>query len=258
MIIRLLRDPDVDKRLILKFALRQIKAIGYTKVLAMLLGALMVGVLLVIKIPQIRKILRPKTMEARANLALGLSQPLVTLETLAQFIHVTFNKQQGNSFVNYGELLLLGIQNIVLLLLLEWFRLRKRLADATNMKDLEQIRAVVLEMAKPVAVLVAVLLFLTKVAPPALVSTLQVLNIPIAIAAKIPQIRRNEQLRSTAHLLEVTIGANVIGSAIRVFTTLSNFRGRRDNVLLAGYTTSLALNATLAAQIIKYREDKTE
>lgn len=255
MILNLLRDPDVDKKVILKFALRQVKAIGYAKVAAMILGAIMVGASSVIKIPQIRKILKPKTAEKRAVLALGLSRDSVRLETLAQFIHVTYNKHQGNAFVNYGESFLLGLQNIVILALLEYYRLRKEIINSSSLSDKAQIQESLKELVKPLAEIIGAVLFITKVAPRLLVAALQVLIIPIGIAAKLPQIQRNAQLKSTAHLSEVTIGANVIGSLIRVFTTITNFkRGRsRDSVLLAGYLTSFALNAILAGQIYKYR-----
>lgn len=258
MLVNLLRDPDVPNKVILQFAMKQIKAIGYAKVLSLLLGASMVGVSSVIKIPQIKKILGPKTMAARSKLAKGLSEESVLLETAAQWIHVTYNKQQRNSFVNYGELFLLGIQNIAILLLLKYYKLRRELSAATTLSEKDQINECLKALLKPAASIVAVLVFLTKICPPRVIATLQILNIPIGILAKIPQIKRNQALRSTAHLSQVTIFANVIGSAIRVFTTASNFKkGRsRDSVLLAGYLTSFALNAVLAGQIVHYGKNE--
>lgn len=260
MVLKLLRDPEVSNKVILQFAFRQVKAIGYAKVLAMLLGALMVGVSSFIKIPQIKKILAPPKMEQRAVLALGLSRESVSLETLAQFVHVTYNQQQRNSFLNYGELLLVGIQNVGILILLEYYRLRRELAASSTLRDKAQIQECLKELIKPVATIIGAVVFITKIAPVGLISALQVISIPIGIVAKVPQIRRNAALRSTAHLSEVTIGANVIGSLIRVFTTVSNFkRGRsRDLVLLAGYLTSLALNATIAGQMYHYKKEAEE
>lgn len=258
MIIKLLRDPEISNKVILQFAFRQVKAIGYAKVLAMLLGALMVAGSSVIKVPQIKKILLPPTMEQRANLAKGLSVESVSLETAAQFIHVAYNQLQRNLFVNYGELLLLGIQNVAILLILKYYRLRQELSHATTLSQKDQILETLKSLVRPAATIVGLVVFLTKFAPSGLILALQVINIPIAIAAKIPQIRRNTELRSTAHLSEVTITANVIGSLIRVFTTVSNFKkGRnRDWVLLAGYLTSFALNSVLAGQIYTYKDKK--
>lgn len=200
-------------------------------------------------------------MAARSKLAKGLSEESVLLETAAQWIHVTYNQQQRNSFVNYGELFLLGIQNIAILLLLKYYKLRRELSAATTLTDKDQIKECLKALVKPAATIVAVLVFLTKICPPQVIAALQILNIPIGILAKIPQIRRNLALKSTAHLSEVTIFANVIGSAIRVFTTVSNFKKSRsrDSVLLAGYLTSFALNAVLAGQIVHYgKQEKDE
>lgn len=256
MLVNLIRDPEISNRVILQFAFKQVKAIGYAKVLLMLLGALMVGVSSVIKIPQIRKILGPKTMEARARLARGLSTESVLLETASQWIHVTYNQQQRNSFVNYGESFLLGLQNIAILLLLKYYQLRKQLAAASNMGEKDQIRECLKALVRPAAVILGAIVVLTKLVPPQVVSALQILNIPIGILAKIPQIQRNAALKLTAHLSEVTIGANVVGSLVRVFTTLLNFKRARsrDRVLLAGYLSSLALNLVLLGQIVHYRE----
>lgn len=260
IILNLLRDPDVDKKVIFKFALRQIKTIGYAKVASMLLGLLMVGASSIIKIPQIRKILKPETAEKKAVLALGLSRDSVRLETLAQFIHVTYNKQQGNSFINFGESFLLGLQNIALLAILEYYRLRKELLLSSTISDKEQIREALKASIKPIAGIIGAILFLTRIAPRSVIAALQVLIIPIAIAAKLPQIKRNSELKSTAHLSEVTIGANVLGSLIRVYTTLTNYkRGRsRDAILLAGYLTSFVLNSVLVGQIYKYGKNEKE
>lgn len=252
MVLRLLRDPEVSNKVIFKFALRQVKAMGYAKVASMVLGALMVSASSVIKVPQIRKITLPNTAQERMALASGISANSVKLETLGQFVHVTFNKQSGNSFINYGESLLLGLQNVALLLILEYYELRRQ---AKGEKD-----AVAAKMALRAARIAAALLFIVKIAPRGLIEALQLTNIPIGMAAKILQIRRNAALRSTKHLSKVTIGANVVGSMVRVFTTVSNFRrsSPRDRILLAGYSSSLALNAYIAAQMIQFREEQLE
>lgn len=254
MIINLIKDPEISNKVILKFAFRQVKAIGYAKVLSMLLGALIVAASSVIKIPQIKKITAPPTTQQRAALAAGVPQSSVRLEALAQLIHVTYNQQNRKSFVLYGESLLLGVQNTVLLLLLQYYKLRRQSEDVQSLSEKEKTAQALKALAKPVAAIVAAVVVINKVLPRRAVLTLQVLCIPLAIAAKIPQIQRNEQLQSTAHLSLVTIGANLAGLLIRVFTTVSNFkRGRTtDLVLLGGYFTSFALNSVLMGQIVKY------
>lgn len=259
MIINLIRDPDVSNKLILKFAFRQVKAIGYAKVLSMLLGALIVAASSVIKIPQIRKITAPATVTQRAALALGVPQSSVRLEALAQLIHVTYNQHNRKLFVLYGELMLLGLQNAVLLLLLEYYQLRKqRSVYDEGLSEREQQIAALKSLVRPAAAIVGAAVVVNKVLPLSAVLALQILCIPLAIAAKIPQIRKNAELQSTAHLSLVTISANLAGSLIRVFTTASNFKKGRttDLVLLSGYFTSFALNSVLMSQIIKYSKQE--
>lgn len=254
MIIRLIKDPEISNRVILKFAFKQIKVIGYAKVLSMLLGALIVAVSSVIKIPQIQKITAPPTIQQRAALAEGVPQSSVRLESLAQLIHVTYNQQNGKSFVMYGESLLLGIQNCVLLLLLEYYKLRKQSDDAVSLTEKENAVAALKALAKPAAAIVTTAVIVNRLLPKKVTLLLQVLCIPLAIAAKIPQIQRNKELKSTAHLSQITISANLVGSLIRLFTTSSNFKKGRttDLVLLAGYFTSFALNSVLMGQIFQY------
>ncbi|KAF8005271.1 hypothetical protein HF325_000728 [Metschnikowia pulcherrima] len=260
MALRLLKDPEISNRVILQFAFRQAKAVGYLKVLSAAFGALIVAASSVIKIPQVRKIVRPENPVRRAELAAGLLKDSVRLETLAQFIHVAYNHQQGNAFVNYGESFLLGVQNIALLLVLEYYSLRRKLGSYSVHPDNEQRQECLRQLLKPALTIAAVYVFITKIASRRLVLALQVVNIPITIFAKIPQIQRNADLRSTKHLSEITVGANMAGSLLRVFTTVVNYKKHRsrDAVLLLGYLTSFALNAVLAAQIVNYRKEKTD
>lgn len=255
LIINLLRDPQVSNKAILNFVVQQLEAIGYTKILSAILGAAMVGVSLGIKIPQIKKIVSPSKLEQRVSLALGLSRDSVRLETLAQFIHVTYNKQEGNAFVNYGESLMVALQNIALLLLLEYYRLRKEESTLNVLGEKAKRREALKALVRPATQILALVFLITRVAPRRLILTLQVLIIPLGIAGKFAQIRRNAILQSTASLSHVTVGANVIGSFIRVFTTLSSYKkGRgRDKVLLAGYLASFVMNAILAGQMIQYK-----
>lgn len=256
MIINLIRDPEISNKVILKFAFRQIKAIGYAKVLSMLLGALIVAASSVIKIPQIKKITAPPTVLQRVALAQGVPQSSVRLEALSQLIHVTYNQRSRKSFVMYGESLLLGIQNAALLLILEYYKLRKEGENAKSGSERDQVIQALKGLAKPAAIIIGAVFLVNKIIPLGGIGLLQILCIPLSIAAKIPQIQRNKELKSTAHLSLITISANVAGSLIRVFTTVSNFKKGRttDLVLLSGYLTSFALNSVLMGQIIKYKQ----
>lgn len=256
-IVNLIKYSDISNRIILRFAFAQVKTVGFTKMLSMLLGALMVGVSSIIKIPQIKKIVDPPTVEQREYLAKGVPQSSVQLETLTQLIHVTYNQRLHLPFIFYGESLLLGIQNVVLLLVLEFYRLRRENPDVSLTEE-EKFATATRALVKPFTAIVAVAVVVNKLLPFSIVLMLEVLCIPISIAAKISQIQRNKELQSTAHLSLITICANLAGSVIRVFTTVSNLKKGRipDLVLLGGYTTSFVLNTVLMGQIIKcYKQD---
>lgn len=249
-LIKLLFDPDVSKKMILQLAYKQIQIIGFAKVLGILLSGGIVGVSSIIKIPQIRKIINPKLLEQRVSVANGLSLPGISLESFVYLVHVLYNKLNNNPFIGYGETLLLGLQNVAIILLIEYYRARERGED--------QMGAIV-ELARPIGVIAGAIILLSRVLPVSVINGLQVLNIPLSITSKLPQIKRNHDLQSTSHLSNVTVGANVVGSFIRVLTTLQNFdKLGRDYVLLAGYGSSFLLNTVIAGQCYFYKKQKED
>lgn len=238
-------------------ALKQISAIGVAQVISAALGAGTVAVSSVIKIPQIKKILDPKQLEGKIKVANGLSLEGLSLETLSQLIHTVYNRQVDTSFIKYGETVLLGIQNVAIILLIEYYRLRQQLSSVSNKSDQEQIEHSLKQLKKPIGVMIAILIFLTKLAPTSLINLLQVLNIPITVISRLPQIKNNYVLKSTSHLSEITVGANLLGSAIRVFTTLKSSKKAlksSDYVLLAGYGCGFVLNLVVVGQIVYYKK----
>ena len=233
-VIKLLFNPDVSKKLILRIAYQQLSAIGLAKILSAVLGSTIVGVSSIIKIPQIKKIINPKLLTQKVSVARGLSLEGIRLETLVYLVHVLYNRQSKNKFVNYGEAFLLGIQNVAIILLIEYYNLRSKLANKDTLSEKEQIETALKELVAPISIIVGIVVFLTKIAEPSLVEALQVLNIPLSIISKLPQIKQNYDLKSTSHLSEITVGANVLGSLMRVFTTIQSFnRLGRDYILLS-------------------------
>ncbi|CAI5756555.1 unnamed protein product [Candida verbasci] len=262
MLINLLFDPDVSNKVILNMAWSQVKAIGIGKVLAALLSALQVGVSSFIRIPQIRKLLI-KSETDRIKVAKGLSLESLSLDTLNSLIHVSFNSQHNIPFINYGESLLLGIQNAIIILLMKYYRLR----DNGEIKDINSIPSykdkflsVFEGLATPLGIMIGSTIFFTKLAPSNLISILEILNIPISIIAKYPQIKVNYELKTAKHLSDVVLKANVVGSLIRVYTSFTDYSTKAkknkntidEKILLAGYTTSFILNSVLLGQSIVY------
>ncbi|KAK6464498.1 hypothetical protein DFJ63DRAFT_71523 [Scheffersomyces coipomensis] len=261
-LIKLLFNEDVSKKIVLQMAYKQISKIGFAKVLAVLLSACTVGVSSFIRIPQIRKIIDPKLLDDRIKVANGLSLESYSIESFNYLIHVVFNSQNKNPFLDYGESLLMGIQNVIIILLIKFYRLREtnEIPDLSNKSWTDSIKVVGEKLAQPVGIIVGTIIFLTQVAPHQLISLLQVLNIPINIISKLPQIKQNHDLRTARHLSTITLRANVLGSIIRVFTSAQDLSTKRkknkssynDWILLAGYITSLSLNSVLIGQSIIY------
>lgn len=239
----------------------QVKAIGIGKVLAALLSALTVGVSSFIRIPQIRKLLI-KNEADRVDVANGLSLQSLTIDTLNSLVHVSFNSHNNIPFINYGESLLLGIQNAIIILLTKYYRLRgnNEIDNVCKLSFSDAIKELADGLAQPILIMAGSIIFFTKIAPSSLISTLQILNIPISIISKIPQIKTNYRLQTVSHLSDVVLRANVLGSIIRVYTSFTDYstkakRGKNtvdEKILVAGYTTSLIMNSILLGQSIVY------
>ncbi|KAI3404715.1 hypothetical protein KGF56_002483 [Candida oxycetoniae] len=261
MLINLLLDPDVSKKVVLQMAWSQVKAIGIGKVLAALLSSLMVGVSSFIRVPQIRKLLI-KSEADRIRVAKGLSLQSLSIDTLNNLVHIAFNSQHNIPFINYGESLLLGIQNALIILLTKFYRLREEgeIQNLQNLPVLEQLKVIARGLVQPIGVMIASVIFFTQIAPSNLISVLEILNIPISIIAKIPQITANYRLKTVSHLSDVVLKANVVGSLIRVYTSYTDYKTKAERnkntidekILLAGYVTSSVMNSVLLGQSIVY------
>lgn len=270
MLIKLLLDPDVSKKVILQMAWSQVKAIGIGKVIAALLSALTVGVSSFIRVPQIRK-LSINSEHDRIAVANGLSLTSLSLDTLNSLIHVTFNSQNRIPFIQYGESLLLGIQNAIIILLVKFYR-GQETAGVGKWQGLncdDKFAAIRGAVTKPLVIMIASAIFFNKLAPSSLISALEILNIPISIVAKFPQIKTNYELKTAKHLSDTVLRANVVGSLIRVYTSFTDYSTKKqrnkntvdETILLAGYSTSLILNSILLGQSIvydKFGEKKVE
>lgn len=255
MLIKLLFNPDVSKKMILQIAYKQAKAIGFAKILALLLSSLIVAGSSIIKIPQIKKITNPPNLNQRISVAKGLSLEGISLELLNHLVHVVYNQQNNNPFVGYGESMLLGLQNVAIILLIEYYNARHNLVNS-SLDEQEKAKQAIKLLARPLAAIIGSIVILGKLAPASAINGLKLLSIPISIGSKLPQIKKNYELKSASHLSKITVNANVFGSLARVFTTVTNFNKLgRDYVLLAGYASSLLLNGVLAGQVYYYQEN---
>lgn len=84
---------------------------------------------------------------------------------------------------------------------------------------------------------------------PATLQVLQASSIPLALAAKVPQILSNFRLGSTGQLSAFLVLNSLLGTLARVFTT-SQETG--DSLLWWGFASTAALNAVIALQMVLY------
>ena len=255
-LIKILFSPDVSKKLILRIAFQQMKAIGVAKILSSLLGSLTVGASTIVRVPQIKKILQPSLLNQRIAVVNGLSKEGTSLETLSYLVHVCYCFQNKNPFFSYGETFFVGLQNAIILFLIDYYRAREQLKNSVLSEEEQESIALQQSLKRALRVLF-IIAIAYKVAPLGLISFLKLLTVPGTIVSKLPQIGQNYKLKSASHLSNITVAANVLGSFIRVFTTLQGFdKLGRDYVLLAGYLSSFILNSTLGAQCYIYSKNK--
>lgn len=76
----------------------------------------------------------------------------------------------------------------------------------------------------------------------------------LATAARVPQIWSNFRSKATGQLSGVTCGANALGAAARVYTSLS--AGASGLAMARSYALGAALNSVILAQILAYAGGK--
>eukprot|EP01132_Coremiostelium_polycephalum_P002454 gene2454-3031_t len=205
-----------------EFTLRLLisKALGY----AIVFGAL------ILKVPQILKIVANKSAES-------ISISSVLLETIGFTISTLVGLILKYPFSTYGESIFILIQNIIVLLLVLKYSGKKTstiligslvycLCTGTVVKFFGDEKS---------------LLFL------------QALNIPLFIISKIPQISTIYKAKSVGQLSFFTCILNFGGSLSRVFTCLTELN---DPVIVVNYLIGTTLNAIIVAQFLMYWNNK--
>jgi len=182
-----------------------------------------------LKVPQIIKILNAKSAQ-------GLALSSVLLELIGYLFTMAYSFRKGFPFSTYGETTFISIQNLVILVLIFWYG--GGLSPQFFLLIGSYVSLVYLFIGNPGDLL-----------PTTIVASLQSLNIPIFIAARIPQIWANYSAKSTGQLAFATWLLNFVGASVRVFTTIQEVR---DPLLLSGFILAVFLNGTILGQIFYY------
>lgn len=197
--------------------------------LSLVLGLAIVALAGIIKLPQILSVISAGSGD-------GLSLATLLIETFGYAYNLAAHYRLDYPVSTYGDFAVLALQNCVLISLVH--RFEKKAATG----------AVI------VAALVGSLgVMCSPVFPMAILEFLTLLNVPVTIAARLPQITKSYLNKSTGSLSVITCCGLFLGASARVFTTLQSV----DNVnILIGYVTGTFLNFVVAFQVLYYGDAK--
>ncbi|KAF2075361.1 hypothetical protein CYY_003337 [Polysphondylium violaceum] len=185
---------------------------------------------LILKVPQILKIVSNKSAES-------ISIASIVLESIGFTITLLVNQMLGYPFSTYGESFFILIQSIILLVLV--------LKYSKKLNSLFYIGSIVY---------LAASFSIYKFANPYHLSLLQALNIPLFMISKLPQISAILKNKSVGQLSFITCFLNFGGSLARVFTTLKEVN---DPVILTSYLIGSFLNGVILVLFFLYWNKKT-
>jgi len=191
------------------------KALGYS----IILGSLLV------KVPQIVKILTNKSAE-------GINIFGVLLEITAITINLSYSFVSGFPFSAWGDCSFLAIQTAIIASLVLYHT--------------GPIVRVILFL---VAYVAASVLLMGGTTPLHVLWSLQSFNIPILIAGKLSQAVTNYRSGSTGQLSAVTCFMLFFGSMARIFTSVQE---TGDAMLIFTYCVSTVSNGVIVAQLLWY------
>ncbi|KAK7790786.1 hypothetical protein R5R35_009498 [Gryllus longicercus] len=189
------------------------------------LGLSIIAGSIMVKVPQITKILNNKSAE-------GISILSVLLDLFAITSSASYSFIKGFPFSAWGEGLFLALQTAVIAALVLLFSGSSARAAAF------------------VASYVALLfVLLSGVTPVDVLWSLQALNVPIVVAGKMIQVVTNYRNCSTGQLSAATGFMLFFGSLARIFTSIQE---TGDSVLVVTYLCAFSVNALIAAQLVYY------
>nr|CCA24511.1 mannosePdolichol utilization defect 1 protein putati [Albugo laibachii Nc14] len=201
--------------------------IGCLKLLvSKLLGFAIIGGSLILKLPQIVKILAARDVT-------GLTPASFYLEVILYLSGTIYNILREYPISTWGENLVILVQNLILVLLIFTFHVPR----------------ISISMRSALSVLFGVLASGMYNLPSEYQWILPSAAIPITIFARAPQVYTNYKHGHTGQLAFLTLLLNFGGSVARLFTTLQE---TGDLLQLTGYSVAICLNGILVVQVFLY------
>ncbi|KDP41690.1 hypothetical protein JCGZ_16097 [Jatropha curcas] len=195
-----------------------------------LLGYCIVAASTTVKVPQILKILKHRSVR-------GLSVIGFELEVVGYTIALAYCFHNGLPFSAFGELAFLLIQAIILVAVIYYF--------SQPMPTLTWIRPLLYCAVAPTV--------LAGQIDPVLFEALYASQHAIFLVARIPQIWKNFSNKSTGELSFLTCFMNFAGSIVRVFTSIQE---KAPTSVVLGSAIGVMTNGTILSQILLYRKSE--
>uniref|UniRef100_UPI00398F357C mannose-P-dolichol utilization defect 1 protein-like n=1 Tax=Pristiophorus japonicus TaxID=55135 RepID=UPI00398F357C len=199
--------------------------------LSKVLGLGIIAGSVMVKLPQIFKILRAKSTA-------GLSFNSVLLEMLSITGSMVYSIRNHFPFSSWGEALFLMLQTLTIGFLIQHYHGRT------------QQGALYL-----LVYFVLVGLLLSPLTPLMAVTLLQALNMPAVIFSRLIQILTNLHNGHTGQLSAVTIFLLFGGSLARIFTSVQE---TGDSLMILTYMVSSSFNGIIAGQLLYYWDVPTD
>ncbi|GMI82660.1 hypothetical protein like AT4G07390 [Hibiscus trionum] len=197
-----------------------------------LLGYAIVAASTTVKLPQIMKVLKHRSVR-------GLSLVAFELEVVGYTIALAYCLHTGLPFSAYGELVFLLIQAMILVAVIYYFS--QPLGIST------WIRALLFCALAPTV--------LAGRIDPVLFEALYASQHAIFFFARVPQIWKNFSNKSTGELSFLTCLMNTAGSLVRVFTSIQE---KAPPSVVGGSVLGILTNGTILSQIIIYQKPQVE
>ncbi|XP_018567366.1 mannose-P-dolichol utilization defect 1 protein homolog [Anoplophora glabripennis] len=187
--------------------------------LGIILGSLLV------KIPQILKLLKSKSGE-------GINILSVTLDLTAITIYMSYSFVKQFPFSSWGDTAFLAIQTVIVAVLVLVYQ-----------------NAVLKSLLYLSTYLSVCYVMMSGITPLNVLWTLQTCNIPIVVTGKLIQAWTNFKNGHTGQLSAITMFMLFFGSAARIFTSIQE---TGDTVVILTYTAGTLANALLVSQMLFY------
>ncbi|KAK6938645.1 PQ-loop repeat [Dillenia turbinata] len=197
-----------------------------------LLGYCIVAASTTVKVPQILKILKHRSVR-------GLSMVGFELEVIGYTIALAYCLHKGLPFSAYGELAFLLVQAIILVAIIYYY--------SQPVKMTTWARALLYCAIAP-TVLVGQI-------EPMLFEALYASQHAIFFFARVPQIWENFKNKSTGELSFMTCFMNFGGSMVRVFTSIQE---KAPSSVVLGSVIGILTNGTILSQIVFYQKPQAK